>query len=37
MMPNDTVYYIFSDGGKFAFTGVLLQSHRIRSMCPEVD
>jgi hypothetical protein len=37
MMPNDTVYYIFSDGGKFAFTGALLQSHRIRSMCPEAD
>jgi hypothetical protein len=34
MMPNDTVYYIFSDGGKFAFTGVVLESHRIRSMCP---
>ena len=37
MMPNDTVYYIFSDGGKFAFTGALLQSHRIRSMCPKAD
>jgi hypothetical protein len=37
MMPNDTVYYIFSDGGKFAFTGALLESHRIRSMCPKAD
>lgn len=34
MMPNNTVYYIFNDGGKFAFTDVVVQSHRIRSMCP---
>jgi hypothetical protein len=27
------VYYIFSDSGKFAWTDMLLQSHRIRSMC----
>jgi hypothetical protein len=33
MMPNDTVYYIFSDSGKFAWADMLLQSHRIRSMC----
>lgn len=33
MMPNDSVYYIFSDSGKFAWTDMLLQSHRIRSMC----
>ena len=35
MMPNDTVYYIFSDGGKFAFADVLIQSHKMRSMCPQ--
>jgi hypothetical protein len=33
MMPNDSVYYIFSDSGKFAWTDMLLQSHQIRSMC----
>jgi hypothetical protein len=33
MMPNDSVYYIFSDSGKFAWTDMLQQSHRIRSMC----
>ncbi|MBE9538926.1 MAG: serine hydrolase [Proteobacteria bacterium] len=36
MMPNDTVYYIFSDSGKFAFTDVIVQSHKIRSMCPTI-
>lgn len=35
MMPNDTVYYIFGDSGKFAFTEVIEQSHKMRSMCPE--
>ncbi len=35
MMPNDTVYYIFSDGGKFAFADMLVQSHKMRSMCPK--
>ena len=34
MMPNDSVYYIFGDSGKFAFTDVIVQSHKIRSMCP---
>jgi len=34
MMPNDSVYYIFGDSGKFAFNDVIVQSHKIRSMCP---
>ncbi|MEH6590428.1 MAG: hypothetical protein V7746_09240 [Halioglobus sp.] len=33
MMPNDSVYYIFSDGGNYAFTEMIMQSHQIRSMC----
>jgi hypothetical protein len=35
MMPNDSVYYIVSDGGKYAFTEVIRQSHKIRSMCEQ--
>jgi hypothetical protein len=34
MMPNDSVYYIFGDSGKFAFADVIVQSHKIRSLCP---
>lgn len=37
MMPNDTVYYIFTDSGVFAFADVIVQSHRIRNMCPKRD
>jgi hypothetical protein len=34
MMPNDTVFYTFNDGGFFAFSDVVSQSHSLRSMCP---
>ena len=37
MMPNDSVYYTFNDGGKFAFADMLQASHRIRSMCPPLN
>lgn len=34
MMPNDTVYYIFSDGNQFNIADAIQQSDRIRPMCP---
>lgn len=33
MMPNDTVYYLFSDNGEFAITSAIAESHRLRPMC----
>lgn len=33
MMPNDTIYYYFSDSGKFRWLDVAKASHAIRAMC----
>jgi hypothetical protein len=36
VMPNDTVYYYFSDGNVHRYMHAIRESHRIRPMC-EVD
>jgi hypothetical protein len=33
IMPNDTAYYYFSDGGVFRYLSAVRESHRIRSIC----
>jgi hypothetical protein len=33
MMPNDTAYYYFSDGGVHRYLAAVRESHRIRPMC----
>lgn len=33
MMPNDTIYYYFSDSGKFSWLDAAKTSHVIRAMC----
>ena len=33
VMPNDTAYYYFSDGGVFRYMSAIRESHRIRPMC----
>ncbi|MGI9201273.1 MAG: hypothetical protein ACR2QL_09450 [Woeseiaceae bacterium] len=33
IMPNDTVYYYFSDGGIHRYLNAVRESHRIRPMC----
>ena len=33
LMPNDTAYYYFSDGGVFWYHQAVQESHRIRPMC----
>ena len=33
MMPNDSVFYYFSDRGRFAFREAILASHTIRPIC----
>lgn len=33
LMPNDSVYYYFSDGGRFHFRSAVLASHQIRPLC----
>ncbi|HEY0938479.1 MAG TPA: hypothetical protein VGE08_00155 [Steroidobacter sp.] len=33
LFPNNTVYYYFSDGGTFRWSGAALESNRIRNMC----
>lgn len=34
LMPNDTAYYYFSDGGVHRYLRAVQESHRIRPMCP---
>ena len=33
VMPNDTVYYYFSDGNVHRYLRAVRESHRIRPMC----
>jgi hypothetical protein len=33
VMPNDTAYYYFSDGGEHRYLDAVRESHRIRPMC----
>lgn len=33
LMPNDSVFYMFGDGGEFYAADAVLASHRIKSMC----
>ena len=33
VMPNDTAYYYFSDGGTHRYLAAVRESHRIRAMC----
>ncbi len=33
VMPNDTAYYYFSDGGVHRYLHAVRESHRIRPMC----
>jgi hypothetical protein len=35
IMPNDTVYYYFSDGNVHRYLSAVRESHRIRPMCGE--
>lgn len=37
MMPNDTAYYYFSDGGVHRYLEAVRESHRIRPMCEQAD
>ncbi|GAB3292305.1 serine hydrolase [Parahaliea aestuarii] len=34
LLPDDRIYYYFSDGGQFAFTDALRWLHRQRDLCP---
>lgn len=34
LLPNDTVYYYFSDNDEFGWSDAALESHNIRSFCP---
>lgn len=34
MLPNDTVYYYFSDGYSFRWASAVVESSKIRSLCP---
>jgi hypothetical protein len=33
LMPNDTAYYRFNDGGEHTYMNAVVESHRIRPMC----
>lgn len=33
LIPNGTVYYVFSDGGNFAWAGVAVESNKINNYC----
>lgn len=35
LMPNDSVYYVFSDGGHFKWAQAAVQSHKLKSFCGE--
>ncbi|XOV81262.1 MAG: choice-of-anchor D domain-containing protein [Aestuariibacter sp.] len=34
LLPNDTIYYYFSDNDEFNWTDAAVESHNIRSLCP---
>ncbi|MEP7242819.1 MAG: hypothetical protein ABI885_03945 [Gammaproteobacteria bacterium] len=34
LLPNDTVYYYFSDGGVFSWSRAVAEANRIRTLCP---
>ncbi|MAT93678.1 MAG: hypothetical protein CME59_13855 [Halioglobus sp.] len=37
LLPNQTVYYYFSDGGRFSWADAARESSRLKSFCPAVE
>jgi hypothetical protein len=33
LLPNDSIYYVFSDGGHFEWAGAAVESNKIRKFC----
>jgi hypothetical protein len=33
LLPNNSVYYVFSDGGHFEWAGAAVESNKIRKFC----
>jgi hypothetical protein len=33
MLPNGSVYYVFSDGAQFKWAEAAIESHKLKSFC----